>query len=203
MMSRSTVKGFENLRSVSAPVLLVANHVTMVDHALVLWSLPGKLRRRTSIAMDGELLRDWLKPPENSSWFTRTRLRVQYVLVALFFNIFSMPQHGSFRRSFEFAGEMIDCGYSVLVFPEGRRSPDGKLQVFKSGIGLLVKGLNVPVVPIRIDGLDEMKRQGKHFAPRGAIKVTIGESVTYSAADQAEAITKDLNRRLNEVQPTA
>ncbi len=200
VMGRPTVKGFENLKNQQGPLLFVSNHLSMVDHALILWALPRHLKRRVSIAMDGEILRDWLHPPRGTSWFTRWRYRVQYVLVAFFFNVFAMPQHSGFRRSFAFAGEMMDRGYSVLVFPEGRRSPDGTLQKFRSGIGLLAKQLNAPVVPIRIDGIYELAQQGRHFANPGDVTINIGELVEYAAQDSEEQITQHLESRVKDVQ---
>ena len=164
----------------------------MVDHALILWALPGRFRRRISIAMNGEILREWLSPPKETGWLKRLRLRIQYLLVTLFFNVFSMPQHAGFRQSFAFAGGMIERGYGVLVFPEGRRSPDGRLQTFKSGIGLLATQLGVPVVPIRIDGLHEVRETGRRRAPAGAIAITIGRPVACSIQDEPEAVAKDL-----------
>ena len=196
ILGQASVKGNDNLRDVFGPQLFVANHLTMVDHALILWALPGRFRRRMSIAMDGEILRDWLKPPAGTHGFTRLRYRLEYLLVALFFNVFSMPQKSGFRKSFSFAAEMVDHGYSVLVFPEGRRSPDGKLQPFKAGIGLLAKNLNVPVVPVRIDGLFEIARQARHSAPRGAVSVTIGKPIMYSVDDEPDSIAKDLESHL-------
>jgi len=194
IMGRARVKGAEKVEGRKSPILFVANHLTMVDHALVLWAMPGSIRRRMAIAMDGEILRDWLNPPEGTSWFLRQRFRLQYFLVALFFNVFSMPHQGSFRRSFEYAGEMVDRGFNIMVFPEGRRSPDGQLQPFKAGIGLLVSGLKIPVVPVRIEGLYEVARQGRYFAPAGAISVTIGEPIRF-ATQEAEVIAAELERK--------
>jgi long-chain acyl-CoA synthetase len=91
---------------------------------------------------------------------------------------------------------MVDRGYSVLVFPEGRRSPDGRLLPFKGGIGLLARNLNVPVVPVTIDGLFEIARQARHSAPRGAVSVTIGKPIIYSAEDEPDSIAKDLESRV-------
>ncbi len=199
IMGRATVRGLENVRDAPGPLLFVSNHLSMVDHGLILWALPGRFRRRMSIAMDGELLREWLNPPKGTNWFTRARYRIQYILVALFFNVFAMPRHSGFRRSFSFAGELVDMGYSVTVFPEGLRSPDGSLQPFKSGIGLLAKDLNIPVVPIGLDGIHELAQQGKHFASRGDVTVTVGRTVTYSAESTAEEITKDLERRIRKL----
>lgn len=199
IMGKPSVVGLENISDIHTPLVFVANHFAKSDHALVLWALPGRFRRRMSIAMDGELLREWLHPAAGTSWFQRLRLRVQYFLVVLFFNVFSMPQHSGFRRSFAFAGDRIEDGYSVLVFPEGRRSPDGQLHRFKPGVGLLVKGLAVPVVPIRIDGLQALAQQRRKFARPGEITVRIGEPVTYGATSEPEAIAQDLHRRVAEL----
>jgi long-chain acyl-CoA synthetase len=199
IMGRPAVKGYDHLKDQQGPLLFVSNHLSKVDHALILWASPHHIRRKMSIAMDGELLREWISPPAGTGWFTRLRYRVQYILVAFFFNIFAMPQHSGFRRSFAFAGEMMDRGYSVLVFPEGRRSPDGKLHKFRSGIGLLAQQLNVPVVPIRLDAIYELAQQGKHIAPPGALKINIGGVVEYSAEDSEQQITEDLESRIKKL----
>ncbi|HYO91892.1 MAG TPA: AMP-binding protein, partial [Pyrinomonadaceae bacterium] len=154
MMSRMSVSGSKHLDELTGPVLFVANHVTLADHALVLTALPARLRQRLAIAMEGERLRDWVYPPDETNWFLRLRLRVQYVLVNTFFYVFPLPKQGGFRRSFAYAGERIDQGESVLVFPEGERAPRGQMtpSAFKSGAGLLAKELVVPVVPVKLHG---------------------------------------------------
>lgn len=197
IMGRMRVKGLENLIDQTKPLLFIANHLTIVDHALILGALSGRFRRRMSIAMDGEILRDWLYPPRATNWLTRLRYRIQFVLVAFFFNVFAMPQHSGFRRSFAFAGQMMDRGYSVLVFPEGRRSPDGKLQQFRSGIGLLATQLNASIVPIRIQGLHELARQGRHFAPKGAITIVVGKVIKPDDEQTPREITANLEKWFN------
>jgi long-chain acyl-CoA synthetase len=198
VMGRARVHGAANLRNLKSPLLFVSNHLSMVDHALILWALPGRFRRRMSVAMDGELLRDLRHPPKDAGWFTRLRYRVQYLLIAFFFNVFAMPQHGGVRGSFAFAGEMMDRGYSVLIFPEGRRSPDGQMHTFRAGIGLLAKQLHVPIVPIRLDGIYELAQQGKHFAPPGAITINIGTPLHCSIQNSAEQISQELEGRVRE-----
>jgi len=107
-----------------------------------------------------------------------------------------LPQRAGFRKSFAFAGDLIDRGWSVLVFPEGARTRDGKMAPFRAGIGLLVTQTRVPVVPVRLDGIFERKQGGKRWAPPGKIKVTIGAPVTFSEPDSAEQIARELERRL-------
>jgi long-chain acyl-CoA synthetase len=146
--------------------------------------------------MDGELLREWLHPERSAGLMTRARYLAQYFLVVLFFNVFAMPQKSGFRQSFAFAGELMDRGNSLLVFPEGKRTENGLMNPFRPGTGLLISKLNAPVIPLRIDGLWELKRANKHFARPGEVSVTIGEPLRYSARDKPEEITQDLEERV-------
>ncbi len=82
---------------------------------------------------------------------------MNYFLVVALFDVFPLPRRSGFRESFRFAGDLADRGYSVLVFPEGDLTPDGTLQPFQAGIGLLAANLRIPVVPMRIDGAYEVR----------------------------------------------
>ncbi|HKC65886.1 MAG TPA: AMP-binding protein, partial [Pyrinomonadaceae bacterium] len=174
LMCPLKIRGRKHLKLTHGPLLFISNHITMVDHALILAALPARFRHRLAIAMEGEILRGWIYPPEGTGLFTRIRYRIMYALVQLFFNVFPLPQKSGFRRSFAYAGEMMDRGYSVLVFPEGRRSDDGLMSPFKTGTGLLALKLGAPVVPIRIDGLFELKERNEHFAEYGQVSVQFG-----------------------------
>lgn len=196
LMSRATVIGRERLKAVHGPVLLIANHITMADAALILLALPGRLQRKLAIAMEGEILRGWRHPPERTGWFKRLILLAQYVLVVSLFNVFPLPQKSGFRRSFAFAGETMDRGYSVLVFPEGSRTRDGKMHPFMEGVGLLAKNLDVPIVPVKIDGLYEVKNEGRRLAAPDQIRVTIGEPIIISNDNEPASITKLLEQRV-------
>src|SRR5947208_8545615 len=106
VMGWPKIRGKEYLRNVRGPLVFSSNHVTMVDHALVLLALPRRFRTRMAIAMDGEQLREWLHPKSGTGLLTRLLCLLKYVSVVFFFNVFSMPQKSGFRRSFTFAGEM-------------------------------------------------------------------------------------------------
>jgi long-chain acyl-CoA synthetase len=192
VMGWPRINGKKYLRNVRGPLVFICNHVTMADHALALLALPGRFRTRMAIAMDGEQLRGWLHPQPGTRLFTRLLYLLEYVSVVFFFNVFSMPQKSGFRRSFMFAGQMMDCGFSLLVFPEGQRTKHGALNPFMPGTGLLIQKLDAPVVPMRIDGLWELKRANRHFAWPGEVSVIIGEPVTYSPQQDPEAVAINL-----------
>ena len=110
---------------------------------------------------------------------------------ALFY-VFPLPQQSGVRESFAYAGESVDRGYSVLVYPEGVRTPDGKPSPFRSGVGMLAARLNVPVVPMRIDGLYQMKMAGHKIARPGELTVVIGKPMRFPPETPAEEITNQL-----------
>ena len=138
--------------------------------------------------MSGELLREW-----------RSTKKLFYALGASLFNVFSLPRQSGFRKSFAYAGEAIDRGFSVMIFPEGHETKDGEMQPFKSGIGILAAELNVPVVPIKLDGLFELKKRRQYFVRPGTVTVTFGEPVRFHAGESAEEITRELESRVRDL----
>jgi long-chain acyl-CoA synthetase len=177
------------------PALFVANHVTRADQALVLAALPAGRARRLAVAMDGELLREWRHAPTGTSLVTRLRGLAQYALVVTFFNVFPLPKRSGFRRSFAYAGESVDRGFNLLVFPEGARAREGRMNPFMAGTGLLVRELGVPVVPVRMDGLYGLKREGRRRARPGEVTLTFGEPVRFGDEEPTK-IAGELERRV-------
>jgi long-chain acyl-CoA synthetase len=202
VMSRMRVEGKTHVEKLSGPALFVANHVTLGDHALILAALPIKRRHRLAIAMEGELLRNWLHAPAGMSLPLRLRWLAQYFLINLFFHVFPLPKKSGFRRSFAYAGERIDHGESVLVFPEGRRAPRGQMHMdpFKAGIGLLAQALAIPIVPVKLEGLYELKRRQQYFADPGMVRVIFGEPMSFATGITPTSLAQDLERRLDLLQ---
>ena len=132
--------------------------------------------------------------PPTRNIFARIYDRIMWALGVTLLNLFPLPRAAGFRESFAYAGECVDRGYSVLVFPEGRHTPDGKINPFRAGIGLLANNLKIPIVPMRIDGLFELKQAGKHFAPPGKIRVTIGAPITFPPNTDPQQIALELQK---------
>jgi long-chain acyl-CoA synthetase len=192
LMAWPRIRGRENIRNLRGPILIVANHITQADAMFILAALPARYRHRLAVAMAGEMLENMRNPPKKMSAFKRFMETISYWLVVSLFNVFPLPQYAGFRGSFAFAGECVDRGFSILVFPEGKRTPDGNLSPFRAGIGLLANNLNTPVVPIKIDGLFEIKKAGKKFSKPGAVKVTIGAPLKFEPGTDPAKIAHDL-----------
>jgi long-chain acyl-CoA synthetase len=178
----------------ATPALIVCNHVTSYDAPFILYALPGALRRRVAIAMAGEMLLDYRKGRNQGNWYLNLLSPIAYWLITGLFNVFPLPQYSGFRRSFQHAGEAVDRGYSVIVFPEGRRSDDGKPQPFKVGTGLLWKDLGTEAIPVRIDGLGELKASKRGWFRSGTITVFVGEPLRLDATLSPEELTEQLRQ---------
>jgi long-chain acyl-CoA synthetase len=169
------------------PVLVIANHVTAYDGALVLYALPGRLRRRMAVAMSGEMLLDFRQGRNQGNALMNLLGPAAYWLVVALFNVFPLPRQRGFRRSFAHAGEAMDQGDSVIVFPEGTRSRDGAMQRFRPGIGLLAQESGVPVLPVALIGLGEMRRREVRWFRSGQLEVHVGRVIPVDEeAEQAE-----------------
>ncbi len=158
------------------PLLLIANHVTAYDGPLVMYALPGRVRRRVAVAMSGELLLDLRRGRGQGSEILNALAPIGYWLITALYNVFPLPRRRGFRRSFAHAGEAMDRGYSVMIFPEGHRSETGKLQRFREGTGLLAKESQVPVLPVGLRGLGELKASGR-WIRSGKLEVRVGAPV--------------------------
>ena len=186
------ITGREHLRGVRGPLLVVSNHVGDVDGGFILTALPARFRHRLATATGGEALEALRTPPPDRNFFARIYDRMQWLLGVSLLNLFPLPRESGFRRSFAYAGEAVDRGYSVLVFPEGRHTVDGKLHPFRAGVGLLAENLRIPVLPMRIDGLFEVKRAGRRFAAPGKITVRIGAPLNFPPGADPAKIAAEL-----------
>lgn len=194
VMARPKIIGRERLKDFGGPALIISNHISQIDIGFLMAALPMHLRNRLGVAMQGEKLRAMRYPPKNWFFLKRWSEQLQYALTAAFFNVFSLPQRSKYRESFRFAGELADRGYSVVIFPEGRRTETGEMSPFRSGIGLLATQLNLPIIPMRIDGLFPFKIAKKHYAPPHAVQVRIGDPVRFEPTADPEEIAKELQR---------
>jgi len=174
------------------PLLIIANHITSYDVPLILYGLPPHLRRHVAVAMSGEMLMDFRLGRGESNAFLNTLLPIAYWLITVLMNVFALPRLGGFRRSFEHAGRALDCGYSVLIFPEGHRSADGRLQPFRSGIGLVAQQAEADVLPVALVGLEQIIKTGGRWFHSGRVSVRVGEPIPYDPHSTPDQTTQRL-----------
>jgi long-chain acyl-CoA synthetase len=188
------IEGRENLRGVTGPLLVVCNHIADVDFAFVQTALPARFRHHLATATRGEDLEALRTPSPSRGFFAGMYDRMLWFLGVSLLNIFPLPREAGFRQSFAYAGEAVDRGCSILVFPEGRHTVDGNINSFRAGIGLLANNLGVPVLPMRISGLFELKRAGRRFAAPWRIRVRIGQPMKFAPGTDPAQIAAELQK---------
>ena len=180
------VEGLENLRGVKGPVIFAANHQSHMDVPVILAALPGKWRRRVATAMAKEFFKAHFFP----EGYTRGKRYVrglEYYLSAAFFNTFPLPQReAGARQTLRYAGELISSGFSVLIFPEGKRTEHGEIAPFRPGIGMMAARLGVPIIPVRLEGIDRVLHQTWKMAKPGPVRVIFGPPMQLTGDDYVE-----------------
>jgi long-chain acyl-CoA synthetase len=111
---------------------------------------------------------------------------LNYYLAAFFFNAFPLPQReAGTRQTLRYIGTLIGAGYSILIFPEGKRTEAGEINPFRAGVGMIAARLDVPVVPVRLEGLDRILHLKATFPTRGTARVAFGAPMSLSGSDYA------------------
>ena len=180
------VAGLENLEGISGPVVFASNHQSHFDVPVILMALPGAWRARIAPAALKEFFKAHFFPEDFSARQVATN-RLNYYLSAFFFNIFPLPQReAGARQTLRYIGEVAGDGYSVLIFPEGVRSQSGDIKPFKPGIGMIGSRLNLPIIPVRIDGADRVLHTSWRWPRPGYVSVTFGRPIRLSGDNYAE-----------------
>ena len=133
------------------------------------------MRRRVAVAMAGEMMLNFRKARNLGNWFLNLCGPPAYFLITALFNVFPLPQLGNFRKSFQHAGRAMDRGYHVLVFPEGKRTPDGLMHPFQKGAGMLWKDLQCDALPVYLGGMST----GKRFRS-GTLAISVGKPIPFN-----------------------
>ncbi|MEX2302089.1 MAG: AMP-binding protein [Bryobacterales bacterium] len=185
---RLKARGLENLSGLEPPVIFAANHSSHFDTAVLYAALPRRWRRRVTPAMSQDFFRPLFErhrfPPEEFG-----KAAGQFALACGLFNAYPLPQKmGGARRALRYTGELIDRGYCPLVFPEGERTPTGRMLPFKSGIGLMARRLGVPIVPVYLAGVYEVYSMHHEWPAPGRVVVSFGRPLRFEAnGDYLEA----------------
>ncbi len=158
-----SVHGQDRLQGIQGPVLFASNHHLGLDNPLIIKAIPQTWRRRLAIAAAAKL---WRNP-------------VRSVLNPLLGNGFPLAQDGPIRPSLENMGKILDSGWSVLIYPEGKLTVGGPILPFKNGTGLVAVEGRLPVVPMKL----QIKRFGSPakypILRRGSVEVHFGEPLVF------------------------
>lgn len=180
------VIGKENLVSIKKPAIFVANHNSHLDTPIILKALPFYLRKKMAVAAAADYFF------EGKFWLP--------IFVRIFLNAYPFSRTSAIRRSLKYSGWLMDQGYSILNYPEGTRSIDGKMGNFKIGIGMMVKEMDAWVVPLRLTGTHKILPKGRSLPKRGKVQLIFSEPLIFSYKDSYVDIARRLEKTIKTLQ---
>jgi long-chain acyl-CoA synthetase len=181
--ARIDVEGFDNIPR-QGPYLLCSNHQSFIDPAILLAALPFRVLLRLFAVGTSEIF---------GSGFMRWVARIlRVVVVDPDANLVPAMRAGAFG---------LRHGMGLILYPEGERSIDGTPKTFKKGAAILSIHLQVPIIPIAIDGAYESWPRGKPFQKFAPITMKIGLPMLpppeSAASEEAYAkLTAELKERV-------
>ncbi|MDE0927412.1 MAG: lysophospholipid acyltransferase family protein [Acidimicrobiales bacterium] len=171
------VYGQDRLEQLDGPVIFAANHHSHADTPLMLTTIPDPWRHRMVVGAAAD-------------YFFGTR--IGGTIAALTIGAIPIERTKVGRRSADMTRELIDDGWSLLIFPEGGRSPDGWGQPFRGGAAYLAIRCDVPVVPIHIQGTGRILRKGRILPQPSSTTVTFGDPLVAHDGENARRFAERL-----------
>ena len=149
----------ELLAQLKGPAVFVSNHTSHADTLILTTALPRRVRRRVVVAAAADY------------FFSKTSTAR---MTALLVGAIPVDRNKVSRATLELCHRLLGEGWSLIIFPEGGRSPDGTLQPFKPGAAWIARRAGVPVVPVHLDGVYHVLPKGQRRPKRHHVDLTFG-----------------------------
>ena len=169
------VEGAEWLREQKRPAILAANHVSHADTVVLLAALPDGIREQTVVGAAADY------------WYQRPMLGR---LVGLVLNTFPFARTGSAQAVLHSSSQLLKSGWNLLIYPEGTRSPDGRMGRFTPGVGHLANETRSPVVPIHVRGTHRVMPKGRRYFLPAPVEVRFGKPLEARKGEGSREFTQ-------------
>lgn len=172
-------RGLDRLADLDGPAIFAANHHSHLDAGLLITSLPEPHRHQVFAGAAADYFFD---------------TRVKATASALFLNAIPIERTKVGRRSAEQAAALLDEGWSMVIFPEGGRSPDGWGQPFRGGAAYLAIKCGVPIVPVHLAGTGRIMAKGAKRPTPGRTVVTFGRPLLPNEGERSQHLAERLEQ---------
>jgi len=182
-----TVSGVEHLQALDGPAIFVANHQSHMDTLVLFEAMPEPVKRNLYFGAAAD------------RWFVKgkKKLVLQPWYQSMVLGNFPIVRGGG-AKALAYARFLLKQGCNVCIFPEGTRTTKDELGRFKPGVAILALELGVPVVPVYLSGLREMRPKGALHAKAGPAGVDVFAPVTFApdmSVDEATATLRGILAR--------
>lgn len=182
------IEGLDNLNNLTLPVIFMPNHISYIDPLVLALAIPRKIRNKLSFAAARDILYEIYK--------------YSAVLIEIAFNSFPIQrgEQENIKQGLDNIGQMLDAGYSVVLFPEGRMSQNGKLQDLRRGAGLIATEMDAYIVPVKITGTNDIVPYDKvFFTKRGTVNVKFGKPIKFKHSDSYALAIEEIHKAMQEL----
>jgi 1-acyl-sn-glycerol-3-phosphate acyltransferase len=165
VLARPEILGLDRLADLARlddppPLIFAPDHHSHLDTSVMIQAIPPAWRRDLVVAAAAD-------------YFFDKRWKATFSALAL--NAIPIDREATGRQSADLFRDLIDEGRSLLIYPEGGRSPDGWAQPFKGGAAYLSAKTGVAVVPVHIEGTGAIFGKGMKKPRPGRTRVIFGE----------------------------
>jgi 1-acyl-sn-glycerol-3-phosphate acyltransferase len=183
-MTDPRVEGQEWVQGLDGPVIVASNHTSHADTPILLAALPERTRERTVVGAAADY---WYRRP----WLGR--------LVSLWLNTFPFARSGGAQGVLHSSSHLLRSGWHLLLYPEGTRSPDGRMGAFLPGVGHLAREARVPVIPAHVRGTRRVMPKGRGVPLPGPVSVRFGRPLRPGPEETSRAFSQRVERAVREL----
>lgn len=183
-LARPSVVGTDWLIGLEGPVVFAANHASHLDSPLIVSSLPERFRHRTVFAAGADYFFD--RP-----WKAHAS--------ALLLNAIPIERTKVSRSAAELPAALLEDGWSLVIYPEGGRTPDGWTQAHRGGAAFVASRAGVPVVPVWLEGTYDILPKGVSRPRPGRTTVRFGRPLRLGPGEDARRFAHRIERALDEL----
>jgi 1-acyl-sn-glycerol-3-phosphate acyltransferase len=180
-LASPTIHGLDRIAHLDEPVIFAANHASHLDAPLLVSVIPERWRRDLFVAGAADYFFD---------------TKVKAAAFAFLLNAVPIERQKVSRVSARRVSELLDDGWSMLIFPEGGRSPDGWGQTHKAGAAWMAERTRRPIIPIHVEGTRRILAKGSNKIRPGRTQVTFGRPLKPAPGADPRQLAVDLENAI-------